>query len=78
MADRDRAAPRVHPGIGVIDLEVVEERDRVQIVALTNSDEQTMRLFLKEGALSVVQCDPEWCGGTSELVKICAVASLPS
>ncbi len=32
--------------------------------------------YLKEGALSVVQCDPEWCGGTSELVKICAVASL--
>jgi L-alanine-DL-glutamate epimerase-like enolase superfamily enzyme len=32
--------------------------------------------YLKEGALSVVQCDPEWCGGTSELQKICAVASL--
>ena len=31
--------------------------------------------YLKEGALSVVQCDPEWCGGTSELVKICTVAS---
>jgi L-alanine-DL-glutamate epimerase-like enolase superfamily enzyme len=32
--------------------------------------------YLKEGALSVVQCDPEWCGGTSELLKICTVASL--
>ena len=32
--------------------------------------------YMKEGALSVIQCDPEWCGGTSELVKICAVASL--
>jgi L-alanine-DL-glutamate epimerase-like enolase superfamily enzyme len=32
--------------------------------------------YLKEGALSVVQCDPEWCGGTSELMKICTVASL--
>jgi L-alanine-DL-glutamate epimerase-like enolase superfamily enzyme len=32
--------------------------------------------YLKEGALSVIQCDPEWCGGTSELVKICALASL--
>jgi L-rhamnonate dehydratase len=32
--------------------------------------------YLKEGALSVVQCDPEWCGGTSELVKICGLASL--
>lgn len=32
--------------------------------------------YLKEGALSVVQCDPEWCGGTSELQKICALASI--
>ncbi|HTS26622.1 MAG TPA: enolase C-terminal domain-like protein [Bryobacteraceae bacterium] len=32
--------------------------------------------YLKEGALSVVQCDPEWCGGTTELQKICALASI--
>ena len=32
--------------------------------------------YLKEGALSVVQCDPEWCGGTTELQKICTIASL--
>ncbi len=32
--------------------------------------------YLKEGALSVVQCDPEWCGGTSELQKICVLASI--
>jgi L-rhamnonate dehydratase len=32
--------------------------------------------YLKEGALSVVQCDPEWCGGISELQKICTVASI--
>jgi len=32
--------------------------------------------YLKEGALSVIQCDPEWCGGTSELVKICSLASI--
>ena len=32
--------------------------------------------YLKEGAISVVQCDPEWCGGISELVKICTLASL--
>jgi L-alanine-DL-glutamate epimerase-like enolase superfamily enzyme len=32
--------------------------------------------YLKEGALSVVQCDPEWCGGTSELIKICTLASI--
>lgn len=32
--------------------------------------------YLKEGALSVVQCDPEWCGGTTELQKICTIASI--
>jgi L-alanine-DL-glutamate epimerase-like enolase superfamily enzyme len=32
--------------------------------------------YLRAGAISVVQADPEWCGGASELVKICALASL--
>ena len=32
--------------------------------------------YLKDGALSVVQCDPEWCGGTTELQKICTLASI--
>jgi L-alanine-DL-glutamate epimerase-like enolase superfamily enzyme len=32
--------------------------------------------YLKEGALNVIQCDPEWCGGISELVKICSLASI--
>jgi L-rhamnonate dehydratase len=32
--------------------------------------------YLKAGALDVVQCDPEWCGGITELLKICTVASL--
>ena len=32
--------------------------------------------YLKENAISVVQCDPEWCGGTSELQKICTLASI--
>jgi L-alanine-DL-glutamate epimerase-like enolase superfamily enzyme len=32
--------------------------------------------FLQAGAISVVQADPEWCGGVSELVKICAIASV--
>ncbi|MEO5977130.1 MAG: enolase C-terminal domain-like protein [Chryseolinea sp.] len=31
--------------------------------------------FLKAGAIKVVQADPEWCGGVSELVKICNLAS---
>ena len=32
--------------------------------------------YLGAGAISVVQADPEWCGGVSELVKICHIASL--
>ncbi len=32
--------------------------------------------YLKAGALNVVQTDPEWCGGVSELVKICALGSV--
>ncbi|MEZ5393067.1 MAG: enolase C-terminal domain-like protein [Bryobacterales bacterium] len=31
--------------------------------------------FLEAQAISVVQADPEWCGGVSELVKICALGS---
>jgi L-alanine-DL-glutamate epimerase-like enolase superfamily enzyme len=32
--------------------------------------------FLESQAISVVQSDPEWCGGLSELVKVCHIASL--
>ena len=32
--------------------------------------------YLQAGALSVVQADPEWCGGVSELLRIGTVASL--
>jgi L-alanine-DL-glutamate epimerase-like enolase superfamily enzyme len=31
--------------------------------------------FLREDAIKIVQADPEWCGGVSELVKICAIGS---
>ncbi len=31
--------------------------------------------YLKTKALSVIQTDPEWCGGVTELVKICNLAS---
>jgi L-alanine-DL-glutamate epimerase-like enolase superfamily enzyme len=31
--------------------------------------------YLKAGAISIVQADPEWCGGVSELVKICHLSS---
>ncbi len=32
--------------------------------------------YLQAKAVSVVQADPEWCGGVSELVKICAIGSV--
>lgn len=32
--------------------------------------------FLEKDAIRVVQADPEWCGGVSELVKICNIASV--
>ncbi len=32
--------------------------------------------YLKAGAISVVQADPEWCGGVTELLKIVAVSTL--
>lgn len=32
--------------------------------------------YLAQGAVTVVQADPEWCGGVSELVKICQIATL--
>lgn len=31
--------------------------------------------FLQSGALHIVQADPEWCGGITELVKICTLGS---
>ncbi len=34
-----------------------------------------VRRYLEAEAISVVQADPEWCGGVSELVKICALGS---
>lgn len=30
--------------------------------------------WLREGILSVLQTDPEWCGGVTELVRLCALA----
>lgn len=32
--------------------------------------------YLGARAISVLQADPEWCGGISELVKMCSIASL--
>jgi L-alanine-DL-glutamate epimerase-like enolase superfamily enzyme len=32
--------------------------------------------YLTDAAISVLQCDPEWCGGVTELVRICALADV--
>jgi L-rhamnonate dehydratase len=34
-----------------------------------------VKALLEAGALDVVQTDPDWCGGITEQVKICALAS---
>ncbi len=34
-----------------------------------------VKRFLSAEAINVVQADPEWCGGVSELVKICSLCS---
>jgi L-rhamnonate dehydratase len=39
-------------------------------------DRQELLPYLSDGVLAVVQCDPEWCGGVTELVRICAVADV--
>lgn len=31
--------------------------------------------YLKTDSIAIIQADPEWCGGVSELVKICHIAS---
>jgi L-alanine-DL-glutamate epimerase-like enolase superfamily enzyme len=31
--------------------------------------------YLAAGAIHIVQADPEWCGGATELARICAIAS---
>ena len=37
-------------------------------------DRQELLPFLTERILTVVQADPEWCGGVTELARICALA----
>jgi len=37
-------------------------------------DRQDLLPFLSQRVLTVVQADPEWCGGVTELVRICSLA----
>jgi L-alanine-DL-glutamate epimerase-like enolase superfamily enzyme len=32
--------------------------------------------YLQDGILAAAQCDPEWCGGVTELLRLCAFADL--
>lgn len=38
-------------------------------------DRSELAEYLAAGVLSAVQCDPEWCGGVTELVRMCALAA---
>jgi L-alanine-DL-glutamate epimerase-like enolase superfamily enzyme len=58
------------------DLAVIRRGGRVPIA--TGEHEYTRWGFLQllqAEAVDVLQADPDWCGGISELVKICALAS---
>jgi L-rhamnonate dehydratase len=37
-------------------------------------DLSELAVLLGTGSITTAQCDPEWCGGVSELVRMCAVA----
>jgi L-rhamnonate dehydratase len=37
-------------------------------------DRSDVLRFLQDGLLAVIQSDPEWCGGVTELSRICALA----
>lgn len=58
------------------DLAAIKRASRVPIA--TGEHEYTRWGFLhllQADAVDVIQSDPDWCGGISELVKICALAS---
>jgi L-rhamnonate dehydratase len=58
------------------DLALIRRTSRVPIAA--GEHEYTRWGFLQllqAQAVDVIQADPDWCGGISELVKICALAS---
>jgi L-alanine-DL-glutamate epimerase-like enolase superfamily enzyme len=52
-------------------------RDSTRIPLATGEhlyDRSDVLRFLQDGTLGVIQADPEWCGGVTELVRICALA----
>lgn len=64
------------PPARVGDLARIKQATRIPIA--TGEHEYTRWGFLQllhADAVDVIQADPDWCGGISELVKICALAS---
>jgi L-alanine-DL-glutamate epimerase-like enolase superfamily enzyme len=61
-------------------LESFKELSRETSVALATGEHfygrWDIQEFLNEKVIRVVQADPEWCGGVSELIKICDIASV--
>lgn len=61
-------------------LESFKELSRETSVALATGEHfygrWDIQEFLNEKVIRVVQADPEWCGGVSELIKICNIASV--
>lgn len=64
------------PADRIDDLAAIRRSTRVPIA--TGEHEYTRWGFLhllRDEAVDVIQSDPDWCGGISELVKICTLAS---
>jgi L-rhamnonate dehydratase len=61
-------------------LESFKELSRETSIALATGEHfygrWDIQEFLSEKVIRVVQADPEWCGGVSELIKICNIASV--
>jgi len=61
-------------------LESFKELSRETSIALATGEHfygrWDIQEFLNEKVIRVVQADPEWCGGVSELIKICDIASV--
>jgi L-rhamnonate dehydratase len=64
----------------VAKLESFKELSRETSIALATGEHfygrWDIQEFLNEKVIRVVQADPEWCGGVSELIKICDIASV--
>jgi L-rhamnonate dehydratase len=73
---RPRWIEEVVPADRVNDFATIRRTSRVPIA--TGEHEYTrwgFQQLLMADAIDVIQADPDWCGGITELVKICTLAS---